>query len=179
MKDRVFKKQYNHFKWVADKIFEKVFDSMQLLNYTALADAFDFEKDDMKKYNASLTDYNNVCVADKEVFYAEERRLKEEFDFDCERSAEEFPDRAKIRMIGRKFSNKFPRDIAMQGATDSINVCLVLFAHELVVNWGMGEDDLKAYWEEMKKNARCYADGMTDEFALDYFKDYFDLTITM
>lgn len=177
MKARVFEKQYNHLKKVGDKAFENVFYAMQLLNYTALNDVFAFTNDEMKQYNDHVKDYNNNCLDDEDVFLNEEKRLKEEYNIDCERFAKDFPVRSKIRMINRKFNNRFPQDIALSDATDSINVCMVLFLHELTTYWEKTPEEIAEYCECMKSNSMCYANGMTNEFAVKYFQDYYDLEI--
>ena len=179
MRARVFTKQYNHLKKVGDKAFENVFYALQLLNYTALNDVFAFTNDEMKQFNANIKDYNNSCLDDKQTFHDEEKRLLDEYNIDCEKYAKAFPWRSKVRMINHKFSNKFPQDIALSDATDSINVCMVLFLHELTTNWGKTPDEIAEYCEKIKDNSMCYANGMTNEFVLNYFKEYFDLEITM
>lgn len=163
---------------IAERSFSEVFRSMQLLNYTVLYYNFDFDKEMVKKFNANITDYNNECLDDSEAFFAEEARILKDFAFSCERSAKEFPMRAKMKMCGKRPKGMKDWDIVLKNATEAIEICLLLFLHECVAEWNFTESDVMLYWQNMKENAKCYADGMTDEFVVQYFKDYLDLEIT-
>ena len=163
---------------IAEKAFSEVFRSMQLLNYTVLYYNFDFLKDDCKKFNANITKYNNECLDDVEAFRQEEQRIEKEFGFSCELSARHFQTRAKMKMLGKMPKRMIEWDIALQNATDAIEICLVLFLHELTTEWNFTESDVMLYWRNMKENANNYANGMTDAFVVQYFKDELDLEIT-
>lgn len=178
MKPKKFNKKMEHGMAVANKSFAEVFKSMQLLNLTVLYYDFDFDKESIKAYNANITKYNNECLDCKETFFAEEERILKVYRFSCEESAKVFPTRAKMKMIGvKKFRSMADWDIALQNATDAINVCLVLFLHEFINVMQPSISDVALYWRCMRQNAENYANGMTDDFVVQYFRDQIDLDI--
>ena len=158
--------------------FDAIFKSMQLLNYTVLFPYFDFDKPDMIQFNERITSYDNACVENKATFYREVLRLKDEYNFDVVKSAKEFPTRAMIQIVGKKFKRKEEWLLARKMTTDAVTVVLTICAHELTTNWGKGAEDLAFYWEKLKENAMNYANGMDNEFVQQYFRDYADLDIT-
>ena len=161
-------------KQLADRCFEKTFRSMQLLHYTVLYYDFDFSKDDIKKFNSNVNDYNNECLDDRATFLKSEENILNEYGFSCEKAAKQFPLRAKLKIVCKVPNH----DIALKNAEDAIEVCLVLFLHEFTKEWGKNGSDIALYWRCMKENAMNYANGMTDEFVKQYFKDELDLDIT-
>lgn len=100
------------------------------------------------------------------------------YRFSCKESAKEFPIRAKMKMLGYKPKSISDWDIALQNATDAIEVCLVLFLHEFINVLQPSMGDVALWWRCMKENAMNYANGMTDDFVVQYFKDQIDLEIT-
>lgn len=159
------------------KSFENTFRSMQYLNYCTVYYDFDFDKEQIKQFNANVTDYNNTSLDNTEAFYAEESRIRTEYGFDCEKAAKEMPMRAKLKIIGIKPKSK---NVAfkLKECGDAIEICLVLFIRELTTTWGKGADDIKLYWHKMKEYSMNYANGMTNEFVQKYFMDQIDLEIT-
>lgn len=178
MKRKTFNKQFEQMKKVANRTFEEVFRSMQLLNYTVLYYDFNFSKEDIKTFNQNITDYNNSCIDDKEAFFKEIDRLLTEYNFSCEKSAKEFPARAKMKMMQYKCKDMKEWDVALHNSTDAVEVCLVLFLRELTTTWSKDASDVALYWEKMKENSINYANGMTDDFVRQYFRDELDLDIT-
>ncbi len=161
-----------------DISFDAIFKSMQLLNHTVLFPYFDFEKEDMEKFQERITSYDNICVSNKAEFYREVLILKEKYDFDVVKLAKEFPTRAMIQIVGNNFKSKYEWAIARKKTVDAVQSILTICAHELTTNWGKGAEDLAIYWEKLKENAMNYANGMDDKFVEQYFKDYADLDIT-
>lgn len=177
MKAKAFNRQVNQMKKVADFTFSKVFSSMQLLNFTVLYYNFDFDKEDIKTFNSHMIDYNNECLDDDKEFFSEEERIFTQYGFSCHKAAIEFPIRAKIRMMGKMPKSKIEWEIAFRNATDAIEVCLVLILHEFTKNWNVTPSDVAEYWDNLKANSMNYANGMTDEFVKQYFRDEIDLDI--
>lgn len=178
MKAKKFDKELHRATKVAENSFSEVFKSMQLLHYTVMYDKFDFTKEMIQDFQKNLTDYNNECLDNREAFLAQEEKMLTEYGFSCEESAKRFPLRAKMKMLGRRPKRMQDWDVALQNATDAIEVCLVLFLHEIVKVLQPSPDDIKLYWESMVENADLYARGMTDDFVVKYFLDEIDLKIT-
>lgn len=173
-----FNKELYRATKVAENSFSEVFKSMQLLHYTVMYEKFDLDKEGIQEFQKNLTDYNNECLDNREAFLAEEEKLLTEYQFSCEESARRFPTRAKMKMLGRRPKRMQDWDVALQNATDAIEVCLVLFLHEFVKVLQPSAEDIKVYWESMVENADLYARGMTDDFVVKYFKNEIDLEIT-
>ena len=178
MKAKTMHKKEVQNKKAADIGFDTVFKSMQVLNYTVLFPYFDFEKEEMIRFNERITSHHNECVEYHEKFYAEVERLMKEYNFNVYELANKFPLRAKLKIIGKKFNSKGAWNVALKNANDAIMIVLVICAHELTTNWGKGADDLALYAERLLENAMNYANGMTNEFAQQYFKEYADLDYT-
>ena len=178
MKVKKFEKQVERGKKIADKSFGEVFKSMQLLNFCVLYYDFDFDKEMLKNYNSNVRRYNNECLDSKEAFRNEEAKLLTDYKFSCVESAKEFPTRAKMKMLAFKPKRLSDWDIALQNATDAIEVCLVLFLHEFIEELKPSESDVALWWRCMKQNAENYVNGMKDDFVIQYFKDEIDLEIT-
>ena len=172
--NKIYKKEVQN-KKAADISFDAVMKSMQLLNYTVLFPYFDFEKDEMEQFNGRITSYHNECLDCHEKFYAEVGRLVREYNFNVLELANKFPLRAKLKIIGKKFKSKDAWEVAMKNANDAIMIVLTICAHELTTNWGKGADDLALYAEKLLENAMNYANGMTDAFVEQYFRDYANL----
>ena len=159
------------------KSFTDTFRSMQYLNYCTVYYDFDFNKEQIKQFNANAIDYNNSVLDSKEDFFKEEQRILDEYGFDCEKAAKEMPMRAKLKIIGIKPNSK-NLAFKLKECNDAIEMCLVLFIHELTTTWSMVADDIKLYWDKMKEYSMSYANGMTDAFVEQYFIDQIDLKIT-
>lgn len=178
MKAKKFEKELNRATKVAENSFSEVFKSMQLLHYTVMYDKFDLDKEQIKEFQKNITDYNNECLDNREAFFAEEEKLLNEYGFSCEESAKRFPLRAKMKMLGKRPKRMQDWDVALQNATDAIEVCLVLLLHEFVKVLQPSPSDIQLYWDSMVKSADLYARGMTDEFVVQYFLDEIDLKVT-
>ena len=163
---------------VAENSFSEVFKSMQLLHYTVMYDKFDFDKPQIQDFHKNLIDYNNECLDNREAFLAEEEKLLTEYGFSCEESAKRFPTRAKMKMLGKRPKRMSDWDVALQNATDAIEVFLVLALHEFIKVLKPSAEDIQLYWDSMVENADLYARGMTDEFVEIYFVNEIDLKIT-
>lgn len=161
---------------LAENSFSQVFRSMQLLNYTVLYYDFDFDKEDIKKFNENLRINNEFLT--REIFFEQEKRLLKEFSFSCEEAAKSFPLRSKIKMIGKMPKSMSGWDVVLGNAKDAIETCLLLFLHEFTTTWQKTPEEIKAYWSSFVANSMNYANGMTDEFVMQYFKDEIDLDIT-
>ena len=177
MKVSRYERDLNRATKIAEVSFSEVFKSMQLLHYTVMYDKFDFTKEMIQTFQKNITDYNNECLDNKETFLAEEEKMLTDFNFSCKESARRFPTRAKMKMLGKKPKRLQDWDVALQNATDAIEVCLVLFLHEIVKELQPTEDDINLYWQSMVENADLYARGMTDDFVVKYFMNEIDLEI--
>lgn len=177
MKARKFDQELYRATKVAENSFSEVFKSMQLLHYTVMYDKFDLGKEQIQEYQKNVTDYNNECLDNAETFRAEEDKLLTDYGFSCNEAARRFPLRAKMKMLGKRPKRMSDWDVALQNATDAIEVCLVLFLHEFVKVLQPSPSDIRLYWESMVENADLYSRGMTDEFVVKYFLDEIDLEI--
>jgi hypothetical protein len=177
MKANKHEKELNRATKIAENSFSEVFKSMQLLHYTVLYYNFGFDKESIKDFQKNLTSYNNECLDDRDTFLAEEERILNVYRFSCEESAKKFPMRAKMKMIGIKPKRMKDWDVALQNATDAIEVCLVLFLHEFIKVLQPSISDIQLYWSSMVENADLDARGMTDAFVEKYFMDEIELEI--
>lgn len=159
------------------KSFENTFRSMQYLNYCTVYYDFDFDKEQIKQFNANAMEYNHTVFDNAESFFAEEKRLSSKYGFDFQKAVKEMPMRAKLKIIGIKQNSKNTA-YKLKECHDAIEMCLVLFIHELTTSWGKNTDDIKLYWQKMKEYSMNYANGMTDAFVQQYFIDQIDLAIT-
>ena len=162
---------------LSDKGFEKMFRSMQYLNFTVLYYDFDFNKEQIKAFNAHNKDFNSNCLDCTAQFYAEEHRILKEYGFDCEKVVTELPFRAKLKILGVQPKTRNLNQL-LQGCNEAIEICLVMFLHEFTTTWNKKADDVRFYWKKFKENSMNYANGMTDSFVVQYFKDELDLAIT-
>ena len=172
-----YDKELNRRIKIAENSFSEVFKSMQLLHYTVMYDKFDFDKEQIKEFQKNIIDYNNECLDNKEAFFDVEEKLLTDYSFSCNKSAKAFPLRAKMKMIGKNHKRMQDWDIALNNATDAIEVCLVLFLHEFIKVLHPTIEDVQLYWNSIVENADLYARGMTDDFVVKYFIDEIDLKI--
>lgn len=157
------------------KSFEKMFRAMQYLNYCTLYYDFDFDKEQLKQFNANVTDYNNTSL-NTENFYKEEARIFREYGFDCKKAVFEMPFRAKLKIIEIKPGKNTTEKLSE--CNEAMEICLVLFIRELVTSCSKNAGDIQLYWQKMKEYSLNYANGMTNEFVQQYFIDQIDLKIT-
>lgn len=177
MKKNRIDQEINRRTKLAENSFSEVFRSMQLLNYTVLYYDFDFDKEDIKKFNENLRNNNENLT--REEFMIQEDRILKDYNFSCEKAAKDFPLRAKIKMIGKMPKRMSDWDVSLGNAKDAIETCLLLFLNEFTTTWKKSSEDVQVYWNSFVSNSMNYANGMTDEFVVKYFKDEIDLDITV
>ena len=158
------------------KSFEKMFRAMQYLNLCTLYYDFDFDKEQLKQFNANVTDYNNSSLT-TENFYTELARIYNQYGFDCKKAIFEFPFRAKLKILEVKPGGRYITD-NLKESNNAMQICLVLFIRELITSWGKSAGDIQLYWSKMKEYSLNYANGMTNEFVQQYFIEQIDLAIT-
>lgn len=168
-----------------NKSFEESFRSIQMLSFTVLYDLFDFDKDQLQTFNSNVVEYNNTSLDNKEKFYQVKGTLVDKYDLDTTKLAKQFPHRAKVKMSGyspRKHKKLKISDwnLILTGANHAIEVYSVLVLNELVTHWNKSKEDLHEYWSKLVEFAGdTYANGMTDQFVVDYFKDQIELVINL
>lgn len=167
------------------KSFENSFRSIQMLSFTVLYDLFDFDDDELRKFNSNVVKYNDTELDNRDKFFKVEAKLLNEYDIDTNKLSISFPHRAKIKMAGydSKKSKKLRLadwNLIVNGANHAIRVYSVLVLNELITNWGKSKEDLHSYWDKMVEFAGVtYAEGMTDQFVVKYFEDQIDLVINL
>ena len=171
----------NHY----NRSYEETFRSAQMLSFTVLYDLFDMDKKQLKELNAHLVEHVNRDLDDSEKSTAISNKLLNEFGLDVTYVVKTFPHRAKIKMAGytSKNSKKLRLtdwELVLDGFHHSMRDYLVLVLNELITNWSKTEEELKSYCDKMIEfSSVTYAEGMTNEFVVDYFIDQLDLSINL
>ena len=161
------------------RAFEKTFDAIQFLTFTALyeEDGLDFDKEKLIRFQKELTDIDKLSRK-KENYASLFKKIKTEHGIDCEKMAKDFPYISKMKIAG--FNKRKGKAIeTVVGCESALEVFFVIFSYELLNGFGYTKDDVMKCYEKIKENAMLYRQGMTNEFVQQFFKEYADLTITM
>lgn len=165
-------------KQIYSKSFENTFNAMQCMAWTVLYYNFDFDKDKLITFQRGLTNHDKII--DKKQKYVEVcETLRDEHNLDCHKLAVAFPYISKMKMAGYDSKKVKGTKAALMACDNAIEVFLVIFFYELIKEWGYTREQVLKCYEQMKKNALLYRQGMKNEFVQQYFKDELDLTITM
>lgn len=165
-------------KALAENCFGEVFKSIQMTNLYVLYYIFDFSKQKIQNFNKIIrkhnTEYDLGIIKPQEL----EDKFKANIGFDCEKQAEKFPYRAKIKMYGKRLKTTQDYDIAIKNINAAIETYLILAVHTLHTNYKFSAKMIEVWWEEcIKFSLDNYANGMKDEHVVQYFKQECDLDI--
>lgn len=167
---------------LADDCFSKLFCSMQLVSFETLYaeeedGGFDFSKRRLQNFNNKMTE-NNRKYLDGELSYDEIENHFKKVGFDCEKEANRFPYRAKMKMINKKFKSMKEHNIMLSCANVGIRSYLILAIYTLKYNCNFTHAMIRRWWESCISNGALYAEGLTDKMGVEYFETECDLKIT-
>ena len=165
-------------KRIYSQAFENTFEAMQCLCWTVLYYDFDFDKENLIKFQKGLTVHDKI-IDEEQKYQNVYEMLRDEYGIDCHKLAVAFPYISKINMAGYDKRKVKGVKATLSGCDNAIEVFLVIFFNELATEWGKDRESLLECYERMKQNALLYRQGMKNEFVEQYFKDELDLTITM
>ena len=111
-----------------------------------------------------------LCLDEKEASY---RRC----GFDCERLAEKFTYRAKIKMYGKPVKSLRDNGIFLASVNAAIESYLILAIYTLRKHYYFTWAMIRHWWESCLDIADLYARGMTDDFVMQFMKDECNLVI--
>ena len=166
---------------LAKNCYSEVFTSMQLICLTVLYSAeedggFDFSEKRMKNFHEFFVKHNQenidglLCLDEKEESY-------KRCGFDCERLAEKFPYRAKIKMYGKPVKSLRDNEIFLASVNAAIESYLILAIYTLRKHYYFTWAMIRYWWESCLDIADLYARGMTDDFVMQFMKDECNLVI--
>lgn len=166
---------------LADKCFSSIFISMHLICLTALYSSkedngFDFSPTKLKNFNNFLEGHNRETVDGSLDRESVEHHFKK-VGFNCEEKASIFPYRAKIKMFGGKLKSKHDYNVAISCTNIAIESYLALAVYTLHKHYYFSWNDIPKWWDKCVEIAKLYADGMTDEFVIQFIKDECDIDI--
>lgn len=166
-------------KKTGDKSFAGMFESLQLLGFTVLYYNFNYSTEQMNKFNKRMHELNSTLLEDERLYAEAKEKIEKIWEVKLEKKVKEFPYRAKIHMIGGvpKGGMKYI-NMALIEACYSIESFLVLtFSTLLEKEKKFGKTQMDCFYENLKSNAMNYANGMKDEFIIQYFKDQVNLIV--
>lgn len=157
-----------------DRYFESTFVSLQLINACVMYTDFDFEKQKMKNFTykfEEVYDYLN-----KDNYDLVRKEVDEKAKVDCRQTAKEFPYRVKVKMAG-DLRKKSDIAEAVSNATDSVEMFLVIAIKTLRDHYRFSAEKVHHWIERLVETSRLYAEGLTDEFVMNYIKEILEWEI--
>lgn len=157
--------------------FYEVFKSMQLSAAYVLYYDIDFSKEEVEEFQSKLSVHSDESC-NHEI---SEKELAAEFvsslEFDCEKEADNFPLRVKLKMYGKKYKQKDVITV-LTAATHAVSTYLILSIYTLTKDYEFDSVQIRDWFNHLVEFCRLYADGLTDAHVLQYFKQECDLEIT-
>ena len=166
---------------LAKNCYSEVFTSMQLICLTVLYSevedgGFDFSKERIKNFHEFLTKHNQENV-DGLLGLDEKEGSYRRCGLDCEKEAEKFPYRAKIKMYGKPVKSLRDNEIFLASVNAAIESYLILAIYTLRKHYYFTWAMIHHWWESCLDIAYLYARGMTDDFVMQFMKDECNLVI--
>ena len=166
---------------LAKDCYSEIFASMQLICLTVLYSAeedrgFDFSEKRIKNFHEFLTKHNRDNI-DGILDCDEQEKSYRRCGFDCERLAEKFPYRAKMKMYGKPVKSLRDNEIFLASVNAAIESYLILAIYTLRKHYYFTWAMIRHWWESCLDIADLYARGMTDDFVMQFMKDECNLVI--
>ena len=167
-------------KSIGDNAFLKTFSSIQLLGFTVLYYNFNFSTEKLTQFNKKLHEYNGELSGNFNAFDKAEKEIEKIWNVSLPHKVKEFPYRAKTYIIGGLPKGGMQAiNMEVVESNRAIESYIVLSLNALMqMDKKFGKAQFDCFYENLKANSMNYANGMRDEFIMEYFKEQIDINIT-
>lgn len=166
-------------KKYGDKVFCETFKSLQLLNFTVLYYNFNMGTEELKKVNDLMHENNGIILDDVVTYDDALAKVDKELGYDVRHIVKEFPYRARVKMMGGmpKQKNMQYMNMANLESLSAVESLFMLVCYTMMKSFKWHKPQIELWWRNMKDNSMNYANGMKDEFIVQYFMDQIDLKL--